>query len=114
MTSCPHGIMYDGLEQCARCRETKSAGPTTSSPRVDTRGLEEMEKEYRDLDGFLRHLACKIFDPSEGMPNERHLAVKMLDNAAKWARLALDIRAERLEIQHDQWLVEQKRMLDGG
>lgn len=110
---CPrHGIEYGRLEQCSACRAARSITVKTGSPKADTSELQLREDEYRGADKKLRRIAFELLD--EGTAQERSIAVKMLDCATKWARLALEIRTSRLELEHDQWLVEQKRLLSGG
>ena len=110
---CPtHNQHFGKLEQCAGCRAGRRAAATAESPKADTRELELRESEYREADKFLRRKAREILD--DGTAQERNLAIKMFDSAAKWARISLEIRNQRLELEHDQWLVEQKRKLSGG
>jgi hypothetical protein len=110
---CPtHDVVYGKLEQCAQCRAARAITVKVSSPKADTRELELRESEYREADKYLRRVARELME--EGTAQERGLALKAFDAATKWARLALEIRTSRLELEHDQWLVEQKRMLGGG
>jgi hypothetical protein len=107
-----HDQHYDRLEQCSGCRAAKSITVKTASPKADTRELELRETEYREADKFLRRMAREWLE--EGTAQERGIAIKAFDAASKWARLSLEIRTTRLELEHDQWLVEQKRLLGGG
>lgn len=107
-----HDRHYGKIEQCGGCRAERSISVRAASPKADTRELELRENEYREADKYLRRVAREWLD--EGTPRERGVALKAFDTAAKWARLALEIRQQRLELEHDQWLVEQKRLLGGG
>lgn len=110
---CPkHDKHYSKLEQCGACRAERAGTVAVGSPKADTRELELREQEYREADKYLRRMAREVLD--DGTAQERGLAIKMFDAASKWARLALEIRTSRLEMEHDQWLVEQKRKLSGG
>lgn len=104
-----HDQHYGKLEQCSRCRAAKGIAVKVGSPKSDTRELELREQEYREADKYLRRVAREWLD--DGTPQERSIAMKAFDAASKWARLALEIRTSRLELEHDQWLVEQKRQL---
>jgi hypothetical protein len=107
-----HDATYGALEQCAECRRSKSVTVKTGAPKADTHELRLREQEYREADKFLRRVAREVLD--EGTAQERGLAIKMFDAAAKWARLSLEIHTSIKELEHDQWLVEQKRALGGG
>jgi hypothetical protein len=107
-----HDQHYGKLEQCGVCRSQRAITVKTASPKADTRELELRENEYREADKFLRRIGKEWID--EGTAQERNAALKAFDAASKWARLALEIRQQRLEMEHDQWLVEQKRLLGGG
>jgi hypothetical protein len=110
---CPeHKLHYPRLQQCAECRRARAGAAVSGSPKADTRELELREQEYREADKYLRRVAREWLD--DGTAQERNVALKAFDAAAKYARLALEIRTSRLEIEHDQWLVEQKRKLSGG
>lgn len=106
-----HDRNYSKLEQCAECRAALSAAVKAESPKADTRELELREGEYREADKKLRRLAMEWLD--EGTAQERSIAIKAMDAASKWARLALEIRQQRLEFEHDHWLADQQRRLRG-
>jgi hypothetical protein len=105
-------VRYGKLEQCSVCRAARAITVKTASPKADTRELELRENEYREADKYLRRIGREWLD--DGTPQERNAALKAFDSASKWARLSLEIRQQRLEMEHDQWLVEQKRLLGGG
>lgn len=107
-----HNRHYGKLEQCADCRSARSITVKPGSPKADTRELELREEEYREADKFLRRLGREWL--TEGTAQERGIAIKAFDAASRWARLAIEIRTTRLEIEHDQWLREQKRIMGGG
>jgi hypothetical protein len=107
-----HNVSYGALEQCGACRAAKGITVKTAAPKADTHELRLREQEYREADKFLRRVAREILD--EGTAQERGLAIKMFDAASKWARLSLEIHTSIKELEHDQWLVEQKRLLGGG
>lgn len=110
---CPkHDAHYSKVEQCGTCRAERAGSVAVASPKADTHELDVREQEYREADKFLRRIAREWLD--DGTAQERNVALKAFDTAAKYARLALEIRTSRLELEHDQWLVEQKRKLSGG
>jgi hypothetical protein len=111
---CPiHDIAHRRIEQCPQCRAA-AAGTARDDgpPKADVSELEKREREYRDADTFLRGLAHEWL--TEGTAQERSIAIKAFDAASKWARLSYEIRQQRIEIEHDQWLRDQKARLGGG
>ena len=111
--TCPkHGVPYGPLEQCSECRAARSITVKPGAPKADTAELRIRESEYREADKYLRRIAREWLE--NGTKQERQIAIKAFDAAVKWARLALEIHASVKEIEHDQWLVEQKRLLGGG
>lgn len=110
---CPtHDRHFGKLEQCAECRSARRGAVAIESPKADTRELELREDEYRTDAKFLRRKGREWLET--GTAQERNSALKAFDAAAKYERLALEIRSTRLEFEHDRWLVEQKRKLSGG
>lgn len=107
-----HDVWYGQLEQCGECRKARGITVKTTSPKADTHELKVREDEYREADKYLRRIARDWLE--NGTAQERNVALKAFDAASKYARLALEIRQSRLEIEHDQWLVDQKRQLGGG
>ena len=107
-----HGTTYGRLEQCPECRAARSIAVKEGSPKTDTRELHLREQEYREADKYLRRVAREWLD--DGTAQERNVALKAFDAAAKYARLALEIHTSIKELEHDQWLVEQKRLLGRG
>jgi hypothetical protein len=107
-----HDVVYGKLEQCSACRSARSITVKTGAPKADTAELRLRESEYREADKYLRRLGREWLD--DGTAQERGLALKAFDAASKWARIALEIHTSIKELEHDQWLVEQKRLLGGG
>jgi hypothetical protein len=70
------------------------------------------DSEYREADKYLRRIAREWLD--DGTAQERNIALKAFDTAAKFARLSLEIHEKVKEFEHDQWLVDQNRLLGGG
>jgi len=106
-----HDATYGALEQCAECRRSKSVTVKPGAPKADTHELRLRESEYREADKYLRRIAREWLD--DGTAQERNIALKAFDAAAKFARIALEIHTSIKELEHDQWLIEQKRLLGG-
>lgn len=104
-----HDQHYGRLEQCAKCRAARSIVVSATSPKADTSELRLRENEYREADKYLRRMGRDWLD--NGTAQERNVALKAFDAAAKYARIALEIHQSLKELEHDQWLVEQKRRL---
>lgn len=106
---CPkHDRYYSDVEQCSECRAERSAAPRATSPKADTSPLRVKAADYR-----LREAACwEQF--SARLKEDGHLAVKLSDQAGKWAGRADELETRLLEIEHDQWLIEQDRLRKGG
>jgi hypothetical protein len=107
-----HDVWHNKLEQCAECRKARSITVKEGAPKADTHELRLREGEYREADKYLRRIARDWLD--NGTAQERNVALKAFDAAAKYARLALEIHSSIKELEHDHWLVEQKRLLGGG
>lgn len=107
-----HNRTLGKLERCSACRAERSGSVKAGSPKADTHELEVRESEYREADKYLRRIAREWLD--DGTAQERNVALKAFETATKYARLALEIRQIRTELEHDHWLVEQKRLLGGG
>lgn len=110
---CPtHDVWYGKLEQCGICRAARATFVKTESPKADTADLAVREGEYREADKYLRRKGKEWLE--EGTARERNVALKAFDTASKFARISYEIRQWRLEVEHEQWLAAQKRLLDGG
>ncbi len=106
-----HNETFGKLEQCSKCRASRGISVKTASPKADTRELQLREDEYRSAEKYLRR---KGEEWLEGTERERNLGLKCFDTATKYARLAMEIRQARLEMEHDMWLRDQKALLGGG
>ena len=110
---CPtHDVWYGKLEQCGACREAHYSATKNVSPKADTSELAVRESEYREADKYLRKKGKEWLE--DGTAQERNVALKAFDTASKFARISYEIRQWRLEVEHEQWLAAQKRLLDGG
>ncbi len=106
---CPHhDIVHSAIEQCSVCRAERSGSIVAGSPKADTSGARANAARYR-----LNELACwtELKTNTAADPN---VAVKWSAESAKWARLAAETEQQLLEIEHDQWLIEQDRKRRGG
>lgn len=104
-------VTYGKLEQCPACRAARTISVKEGAPKADTKELHLREGEYREADKYLRRIARDWLD--NGTAQERGIALKAFETATKYARLALEIHTSIKELEHDQWLVEQKRQLGG-
>jgi hypothetical protein len=107
-----HDIRYGKLEQCSACRGERVASVKVGSPKADTKELRLRESEYRESDKFMRRIAREVLE--DGTAQERGIAIKMFDAAAKWARLSLEIHTSLTELEHDQWLRDENMRMGGG
>lgn len=103
-----HNTHYSKLEQCPVCRAGAGVVVKTSSPKADT-----TQKRVNAAAARLRELSCWN-EAGTQMHDDPHVAVKWSAEAGKWARIAMELEAQITELEHDQWLVEQKRLLGGG
>lgn len=106
---CPtHDRHYGKLEQCGECRAARKATPEVGSPKADT-----TVKRTHAATARLREAACweqcKVT-----MGDDGHTSVKWSAECSKWARVAMELEAQITEIEHDQWLRDQKQLLNGG
>lgn len=106
---CPtHDQHYSKIEQCSVCRAERTGAVPPQSPKADTLTARTHAARYR-----LNELACweQVKANTADDPN---VAVKWSAESAKWARLAAETEQQLLEIEHDQWLMEQDRKRRGG
>lgn len=110
---CPvHDESFGALDRCGKCPKPTRGITIQGAPKADTRELHLREGEYREADKYLRRIAREWLD--DGTAQERGIALKAFETAAKYARIALEIHTSIKELEHDQWLVEQKRLLGRG
>jgi hypothetical protein len=103
-----HDVTYGKLEQCATCRAQRAGTAAATSPKADTSPLRVKAADYR-----LRELVCwQGFEAQ--IADDPHVAVKLSDQAGKWAGRADELESRLLEFEHDQWLIEQDRERRGG
>lgn len=106
---CPtHNVQYGKLEQCSVCRSERSGAIVAGSPKADTSGARINAARYR-----LNEAACWC-ELQANTADDPNVAVKWSAESAKWARLAAETEQQLLEIEHDQWLIEQDRKRRGG
>ena len=111
--TCPtHGVTYSSIEQCGECRTARGISVKSGAPKADASELRVREGEYREVDKYLRRLAREWLD--DGTSRDRRDALEAFKVAARYAGLSLQIHTSVKELEHDQWLVEQKRALTGG
>lgn len=98
-----HNRKYGKLEQCPQCRHEAMSGKHVGAPKADTLSLRVKAAEYR-----LREYACwAAFETA--LAYDPHVAVKLSDQSGKWAGRADELEMRLLELEHDQWLIEQDR-----
>lgn len=108
MASCPKhpSATYGPLEQCPECRKSVADGIERGSPKADTGA-----RRVNAANARLREVSCWSNSEAARAGDDGQVAVKWSAEAVKWARVAMDLEASIMEIEHDQWLVEQKRKL---
>ena len=103
-----HERHYGKLEQCADCRAARSASVAPGSPKADTSPLRVIAARYR-----LNEAACwDVFGTI--VRDDVNGAAKMSAESGKWATRADELESKIIEIEHDQWLRDQKMLLGGG
>lgn len=108
MATCPDhpSVTYGPLEQCPECRKSASGSVDGGSPKADT-----STRRVHAGNARLREVACWENSNNSRAQDDGNVAVKWSAEAVKWARVAMELEQQILEIEHDQWLVEQKRKL---
>lgn len=104
---CPHGKPYGGVERCGECRAARSVEVRTGSPKADTAPARTRAAEYR-----LYQASCWS-EYAANVKADPHVAVKFSAEAGKWAGRADELEMRILELEHDQWLMEQDRQRRG-
>lgn len=103
---CPHGKPYGGIEQCGECRASAGSAIASSSPKADTSKARKAAAEYR-----LREFA--LWDAAKATwLDDPNATAKLSAESGKWAGRADDIEMRILEMEHEQWLVDQKRKME--
>jgi hypothetical protein len=102
-----HDVSYGKLEQCSVCRAERAGGVKAGSPKADTSGPRTRAADYR-----LNQAAC--WDGYKtNLTDDPNVAVKFSAESGKWAGRADELEMRILEIEHDQWLIEQDRQRRG-
>jgi hypothetical protein len=117
-----HDKRYGKLEQCSECRKSRGITVKQESPKADTATVRVHAARYRLNEAacwneFKRYSAVDLTAGSEDddpVQIDPHVAVKFSAEAGKWAGRADELEMRILEIEHDQWLREQKRIMGGG
>jgi hypothetical protein len=107
-----HDRHYSALGDCDDCRDARRGAVAQGSPKADLRELELREGEFRADAKYLRRRAREWID--DGTAQERNIALKAFDTAAKYERLALEIHAKVIEVKHDHWLRDENMKISGG
>lgn len=107
-----HDVWYGQLEQCAECRKSRGISVKAASPKTDVKELQLLADEYRAEDKFLRRVAREWL--TDGTAKERRDALEAIKTAARCASLFKETHLSIKELEHDHWLVEQKRLLGSG
>lgn len=106
---CPkHDKHYSKLEQCGACRAERAGAVVKGSPKADTSPLRVKAAEYR-----LREIAMWQAASAQ-IGADPHVAVKLSDQAGKWAGRADELEHRLLEIEHHQWMLEEDKRRRGG
>jgi hypothetical protein len=117
-----HDRGYGKLEQCADCRASRGVTVKPGSPKADTSTIRLHAARYRMREAACWN-ECKRYssidltaDDKGGTPPklDPQAAVKFSAESGKWASRADELEMRILEIEHDQWLREQKRLMGGG
>lgn len=103
-----HDIQYGKLEQCSGCRAAQTVAVKQGSPKADTTKIRAVAADYR-----LNQASCWS-EYTTNLSDDPHVSVKFSAEAGKWAGRADELEMRILELEHDQWLIEQDRLLSGG
>jgi hypothetical protein len=101
-----HDVWYSKLEQCGECRRSAGSAVERGSPKADMSGHRVNAGNAR-----LRELSCWENSNNSRAQDDGNVAVKWSAEAVKWARVAMELEQQIVEVEHDQWLVDQKRKL---
>jgi hypothetical protein len=80
------------------------------TPITTDKELDLLEGEFRTTGKMLRRHGDDLL---EGTTLDKNTAVKLYDTALKYDRAALEIIKARKDREHDRWLVEENRKLQG-
>ena len=107
-----HERLFGLLETCGDCDRNPGKAPVTVAPDDIDRETCISMAELTRVAKVLRRHGEEMLD--EGTPKDKVNAAKILDCSLKHERAAMEIRQRILDREHDRWLVEENRKLQGG
>jgi len=109
---CPaHDEVFARTTTCSKCEPGKGAPLGAITPIDTDKDLSLLEGEFREAGKYLRRNGRDLNE--EGTAQDKNTAIKFFEAALKYDRAALEIIKARKDREHDRWLVEQNRLLQG-
>lgn len=105
---CRHGNVLGPLDSCPDCAAADTPFKPPTAAELD-KEMRLREEEFRTVAKQLRNKAAKMMETAK----ERGTAIKFYDVALKYERASLEIRNRLSDREHDRWLVEQNRIIQG-
>ena len=108
-----HDVVFARTTTCPSCspgvRAAVEIAPVTTDKELDL-----LESELRAEARYYRKLGRELTgDGADGAKSDINSGLKAAEVALKYDRAYKEILAERKGREHDQWLVEQNRLLQG-
>lgn len=103
-----HDVVFPKTMSCPQCKLGLGAPASAIVPVTTDKELDLLESELRTEARFYRKLGRELC-----ADNEHGYGLKAAELALKYDRAYKEILAERKGREHDQWLVEQNRLLQG-
>jgi hypothetical protein len=107
-----HERLFGALETCADCDRAPGEAPAVEHAEdIDKETCISMSECTR-VAKMLRRLGEEMC--TAGTPKDKVNAMKIFETSLKHERAAMETRQRILDREHDRWLVEQNRKLQGG
>ncbi len=104
-----HEQVFPKTSTCSQCEPGKGAPLSAIAPLSTDKDLDLAESELRAEAIYYSKLARELCSS----PNEISVGLKAAEASLKFRRAYLEIVKERKGHEHDRWLVEQNRLLQG-
>jgi hypothetical protein len=105
-----HGEVFERTSGCTGCLADPGAFDALIEPVSTDKDLDLLETELRTEARFYRKLGREKCDGSD---RDCSLGLKAAEISLKFDRAYKEILTERKGREHDRWLVEQNRLLQG-
>ena len=109
-----HEQVFPKTSTCSQCEPGKGAPLSAIAPITTDKELDLIESELRSEAQYYKRLARELTgEGAEETKKDINAGLKAADVSLKFYRAYTERVAERKGHEHDRWLVEQNRLLQG-